>query len=96
MIYIIFIVLLLVSLGVNYLLIKTNQKKDKIIEQKDFAIASASQNMKHLIDYQDIIDNIKKDHHEVYNQIKEAKTDEEVVDIIHNIIDINNKHVHDS
>jgi len=96
MIYIIFIVLLLVSLGINYLLIKANQKKDKIIEQKDFAIENASQNMKHLIDYQDIIDNIKKDHHEVYNQIKEAKTDEEVVDIIHNIIDINNKHVHDS
>lgn len=93
MIYIIFIVLFLISLGVNYLLFKSNQKKSEIIKQKDFAIDKASQNMKHLIDYQDIIENIKKDHQEVYNQIKEAKTDEQVNDIIRHIVDVNNKHV---
>lgn len=93
MIYIIFIVLLLLSLAVNYFLIKSNQKKNELIKQKDYAIDKASQNMKHLIDYQDIIENIKKDHQEVYKQIKEAKTDAEVNDIIRHIVDVNNKHV---
>lgn len=88
-------VILLISVILNIIFVKLNQKKNHIIAQKDAAIDKASQNMKILTDHQDIIQNIQKDHKEVYNKIKEASTDEEVIDILHNLIDINNKHVHD-
>jgi len=94
MITIIFIVLFSISLLVIFLLIKNNEKKNNIIQRQNEVIEKASQNIKHLVDYQDIIQNIEKDHKEVYNQIKEASTDEEVNNIIRNLIDINNKHVH--
>jgi len=94
MITIIFIVLFIISLLVIFLLIKNDQNKNGIIQRQNEAIEKASQNIKHLVDYQDIIQNIEKDHKEVYNQIKEASTDEEVNNIIRNLIDIINKHVH--
>lgn len=95
MIYLILILIILISIGCNILFANTLKKKNQIIAQKDIAIENASQNMKHLVDYQDVITNIQKDHQEVYNQIKEAKTDEEVNNIIRHIVDVNNKHVHD-
>ena len=86
-------IILLISVFFNVIFVKSIQKKNHIIAQKNATIERASQNMKHLVDYQDIIQNIEKDHKEVYNQIKEASTDEEVNNIIRNLIDINNKHV---
>ena len=95
MIYLIFIFMLVISVLTNVFVIKKNRKQQGIIARQNEAIEHATQNMKHLVDYQDIIQNIEKDHKEVYNQIKEASTDEEVNNIIRNLIDINNKHVHD-
>jgi len=92
---IISIALFLLSLLANYFLLKTLKNKNGIIENKNKAIESASQNMKHLVDHQDILQNITENHQYVYKQIKEARTDEEVNSIIHDLIDINNKHVHD-
>jgi len=92
---IILIALFTLSLLVNYFLFKSTKKKVGIIERQNEAIEKASQNMKHLVDYNDVIKNISKNHQEVYTKIKEAKTDEEVNDIIHNLITINNSHVHD-
>jgi len=92
---IILIALFILSLLVNYFLLKSTKKKNGIIERQNEAIEKASQNMKHLVDYNDVVQNISKNHQEVYTKIKEAKTDEEVNDIIHNLITINNSHVHD-
>ena len=94
MITIIFVVLFLIACLVNFLLFKNIKNKIGILERQNVAIEKASQNMKHLVNYSDIISNIEKDHKEIYIQIKEAKTDEEVNNIIRNVIDINNKHVH--
>ncbi len=93
MTYIFIIFFLIISVFVNILMIKKISKQSGIIARQNESIEHATQNMKHLVDYQDIIQNIEKDHKEVYNQIKEASTDEEVNNIIRNLIDINNKHV---
>lgn len=95
MIYIILIFIILISVVINVFTLKKINKQKGIINRQNEMIDRASQNIKHLIDYQDIIQNIKKNHSEVYNKIKEAKTDEEVNNIIHNLVNINNKHVHD-
>lgn len=96
MIYLIFIFMLLISVVMNIFAFRKINKQQGIIYRQNEAIEKASQNMKHLVDYNDVIQNIEKDHKEVYNQIKEASTDEEVNNIIRNLIDINNKHVHDN
>lgn len=91
---IIFIILFFISLGINYLQFKFNEKKDRIIEIKDKFIQQALENVNHISAYNESIKNIKKNHKEISKQIREANTDEEINNIICNIIDNNNKHMH--
>ena len=79
--------------GVIYALIrdKKNLKKEKAeLENK---LASARTNIEQLLDFISNSNKIHKEEKELAEKIKDAKTDEEVHDIINDIISLNNSRV---
>ena len=79
--------------GVIYSLIKTNQAKKKEINELKTEINSAHENVRQLTEYIKNCDKIRKEEKEIAEKIKEAKTDEEVHNIINDIIALNNSRV---
>lgn len=82
--------------GVIYSLIKTNQAKKKEINELKTEINSAHENVRQLTDYIKNCDKIRKEEKEFADRIKEAKTDEEVHNIINDLIALNNARVQDN
>ena len=89
----VFIAVIAIMGGVIYCLIRDRKKqKDEIKELKNI-INSEKKNMEQLSEYISKLDNIRKDEKEIADKIKEAKTDEEVHNIINDIIALNNSRV---
>jgi len=79
--------------AVIYALIKDRTKQKKEIQELKNEINSARENVKQLTDFIRNSDKIRREEKEIAEKIKEAKTDEEVYNIIANIIDDNNNRV---
>ena len=79
--------------GVIYVLIKDRIKQKKEIQELKNEINSARENVKQLSDFIRNSDKIRKEEKQIAEKIKEAKTDEEVHNIINDIIALNNNRV---
>jgi predicted Holliday junction resolvase-like endonuclease len=79
--------------AVIYSLIKMIQKNKKEIQSLNNELNSARENVKQLTDFIRNSDKIRKEEKEIAEKIKEAKTDEEVHNIINDIIALNNNRV---
>ena len=79
--------------GVIYALIKDRIKQKKEIQELKNEINSARENVKQLTDFIRNSDKIRKEEKQIAEKIKEAKTDEEVHNIINDIIALNNSRV---
>ena len=79
--------------AVIYVLIKDRIKQKKEIQELKNEINSARENVKQLSDFIRNSDKIRKEEKQIAEKIKEAKTDEEVHNIINDIIALNNSRV---
>ena len=79
--------------AVIYVLIKDRIKQKEEIQELKNEINSARENVKQLSDFIRNSDKIRKEEKEIAEKIKEAKTDEEVHNIINDIIALNNSRV---
>lgn len=79
--------------AVIYVLIKDRIKQKKEIQELKNEINSARENVKQLTDFIRNSDKIRKEEKQIAEKIKEAKTDEEVHNIINDIIALNNNRV---
>ena len=79
--------------GVIYALIKDRKAQKKEIQELKNEIISARENVRQLSEYIKNSDKIRKEEKEIAEKIKEAKTDEEVHNIINDIIALNNSRV---
>lgn len=79
--------------AVIYVLIRDRKAQKKEIQELKNEINSARENVKQLSDYIRNSDKIRKEEKEITEKIKEAKTDEEVHEIIDSIIALNNNRV---
>ena len=79
--------------AVIYILIKDRIKQKKEIQELNNEINSARENVKQLSDFIRNSDKIRKEEKQIAEKIKEAKTDEEVHEIINDIIALNNDRV---
>ena len=81
--------------GVISALIRDRKEQKKEIQELKNEINSARENVKQLSDFIRNSDKIRKEEKEIAEKIKEAKTDEEVHNIINDIIALNNSRVQD-
>jgi biopolymer transport protein ExbB/TolQ len=79
--------------GIIYVLIRDRKAQKKEIQELKSEINSARENVKQLSDFIRNSDKIRKEEKQIAEKIKEAKTDEEVHDIINDIIALNNSTV---
>ena len=79
--------------GIIYVLIKDKSRQKKEIQELKNEINSAMENVKQLTDFIRNSDKIRKEEKQIAEKIKEAKTDEEVHNIINDIIALNNNRV---
>lgn len=79
--------------GIIYVLAKDKKAKKKEIEQLKDKLESASENLYAMKNYIERILAIKSDTQTTVEKIKEAKTDEEVLSILADIISANNNRV---
>ena len=82
--------------AVIYSLIKMLQKNKKEIQSLNNELNSARENVRQLSDYIKNSDKIRKEEKEFADRIKEAKTDEEVHNIINDLVALNNSRVQDN
>lgn len=87
------IIIFLVMGGIIYILFRKAQAEKKEIQILKNELNSARENVKQLTDYIRNSDKIRKEEKEIAEKIKEAKTDEEVHNIINSIIALNNSRV---
>ena len=92
-IILILLALIVTMIAVIYILIKQNKSNKNEIKSLKTEINSAHENVKQLTDYIRNADKIRKEEKQITEKIKEAKTDEEVYNIINDIIAINNSRV---
>ena len=79
--------------GIIYALIRDRKAQKKEIQELKNEINSARENVRQLSEYIKNSDKIRKEEKEIAEKIKEAKTDEEVHNIINSIIALNNSRV---
>lgn len=79
--------------GIIYVLIRDRKAQKKEIQELKNEINSARENVKQLSDFIRNSDKIRKEEKQIAEKIKEAKTDEEVHEIINDIIALNNNRV---
>lgn len=85
---------IIVTMGaVIYALIRDRKAQKKEIQELKNEIISARENVKQLSDFIKNSDKIRKEEKQIAEKIKEAKTDEEVHNIINDIIALNNSRV---
>ena len=87
-------VLIILLLGVIiYFLLRGRKELKKQISNLTIELDKANQNSKNLAEYIKSMQDIKSNEKSTSEKIKEAETDEEVIDIINSIIAINNSRV---
>ena len=79
--------------GIIYALIRDRKAQKKEIQELKNELNSARENVRQLSEYIKNSDKIRKEEKEIAEKIKEAKTDEEVHNIINDIIALNNSRV---
>ncbi len=92
-IILVLVAIIVIAGGVIYVLIKDKSRQKKEIQELKNEIISARENVKQLTDFIRNSDKIRKEEKEIAEKIKEAKTDEEVHNIINDIIALNNSRV---
>ena len=92
-IILVMLVIIVIMGGVIYALIKARIKQKKEMQELKNEINSARENVKQLTDFIRNSDKIRKEEKQIAEKIKEAKTDEEVHNIINDIIALNNSRV---
>lgn len=75
---------------VVYAAIKSLRKKDQEIKHLEGEVQKQKQNMAYLVKHGQEIADIEKEQNKIQEEIQNAKSDEEVADIINAIININN------
>ncbi|MBO7733757.1 MAG: hypothetical protein J6S67_14430 [Methanobrevibacter sp.] len=87
-------VAIIVTMGaVIYALIRDKKAQKKEIQELKNELNSAHENVKQLSNFIKNTDKIRKEEKEIAEKIKEAKSDEEVHNIINDIIALNNSRV---
>ena len=76
-----------------YVAIKTQKKNQDEIKRLEAELVKQKQNMAYLIKHTEEIATIEKSEDQVQEEIRNAKSDEELADIINAIININNARV---
>lgn len=79
--------------GVIYALMRDRTTQKKEIQSLQNQLNSARENVRQLSEYIKNSDKIRQDEKQIAEKIKEAKTDEEVHNIINDIIALNNNRV---
>ena len=87
------VALLVMLASAVYVVIKTYKSKNDEIKRLTGELEKQKQNMAYLVKHAEEIAKIESDEDKVQEEIRNAKTDEEVVDIINAIININNARV---
>ena len=82
--------LLIILIGAVYATTKTLKAKTDKIKRLEGELQKQKQNMAYLVKHGQEIAQIEKDQDKVQEEIRNAKSDEEVVDIINAVININN------
>lgn len=82
--------LLVILIGAVYATTKTLKAKADEIKRLEGELQKQKQNMAYLVQHAEEIAKIEKDQDKVQEEIRNAKSDEEVADIINAIININN------
>ena len=95
-IILILLAIIVICGAVIYSLIKMLQKNKKEIQSLNNELNSARENVRQLSDYIKNSDKIRKEEKEFADRIKEAKTDEEVHNIINDLVALNNSRVQDN
>ena len=87
---------LFVMLGAAvYAIIKTIHDKNVVIKSLEAEVAKQKQNMAYLVKHTEEIAKIEQSEDQLQEEIRNAKSDEEVADIINAIININNAKLRD-
>lgn len=86
--------LFLITAFVVYVAIKSYKKNRDEIKRLEGEVQKQKQNMAYLVKHTEEIATIAKDQDKVQEEIRNAKSDEEVADIINAIINFNNARVH--
>ena len=92
-IYLVFIAVIITLIGVIYVLVKDKKSLNREILSLKNALSSARQNIIQLTDYIEKLRKIKKENGKLSDKIKNAKTDEEIYNVIADIISDNNDRV---
>lgn len=92
-IYLVFIAVIITLIGVIYVLVKDKKSLNREILSFKNALSSARQNIIQLTDYIEKLRKIKKENGKLSDKIKNAKTDEEIYNVIADIISDNNDRV---
>ena len=92
-IILVMVAIIVIMGGIIYVLIKDRKAQKKEIQELKNEINSARENVKQLSDFIRNSDKIRKEEKQIAEKIKEAKTDEEVHEIINSIIALNNNRV---
>jgi predicted Holliday junction resolvase-like endonuclease len=92
-IYLVFIAVIITLIGVVYVLVKDKKSLNREILSLKNALSSARQNVIQLTDYIEKLRKIKKENGKLSDKIKNAKTDEEIYNVIADIISDNNDRV---
>ena len=87
------IVIIVTMGGIIYALIRDKKAQKKEIQELKKELNSAHENVKQLSNFIKNTDKIRKEEKEIAEKIKEAKSDEEVHNIINDIIALNNSRV---
>lgn len=82
--------LLLITVFVAYVAIKTVKDKNEELKHLKGEVQKQKENMAYLVQHAQEIATIEADEDKVQEEIRNAKSDEEVADIINAIININN------
>lgn len=85
--------IIVTMIGIIYILLKDKKAKKKEIDQLKNQLESANENLYAMRNYIEKILAIKRDSQTTVEKIKEAKTDEEVLNILADIISANNNRV---
>ena len=92
-IILVMVAIIVIMGGVIYALIRDKKAQKKEIQELKNEINSARENVRQLSDFIRNSDKIRKEEKQIAEKIKEAKTDEEVHNIINDIIALNNSRV---
>ena len=82
--------LLLITVFVAYVAIKTVKDKNEEVAHLKGEVQKQKENMAYLVKHAEEIAKIESDEDQVQEEIRNAKSDEEVADIINAIINVNN------